>query len=77
MISYLDDNIGRLMATLHECGLAGSTRIVYTSDHGESMGQKGMFSKCNMYEELVGIPMIMAGPGVSQGEACRYPHATS
>ena len=73
MISYLDDNIGRLMATLRECGLAGSTRIVYTADHGESMGQKGMFSKCNMYEESVGIPMIMAGPGVPEGQVVDTP----
>ena len=73
MISYLDDNLGKLVRTLEECGLAGSTRIVYTTDHGESMGQKGMFSKCNMYEESVGVPMIMAGPGVPAGREVDTP----
>ena len=73
MISYLDDNIGQLMATLEECGLTDTTRIVYTSDHGESMGQKGMFSKCNMFEESIGIPMILAGPGVPSGKVVDTP----
>lgn len=73
MISFLDHNIGRLVAALQECGLADTTRIVYTSDHGESMGQKGMFSKCNMYEESVGVPMIMAGPGVPGGKLVDTP----
>ena len=73
MISYLDDNIGKLMTTLADCGLMDSTRVLYTSDHGESMGQKGMFSKCNMYEESVGIPMILAGPGVPEGRTVDAP----
>ncbi|MGI9336724.1 MAG: sulfatase-like hydrolase/transferase [Gammaproteobacteria bacterium] len=73
MISFLDDNVGKLLETLDECGLTGSTRIIYTSDHGESMGQKGMFSKCNMFEESVGIPMIMAGPGVPAGRSVDAP----
>ena len=64
MVSYLDDNIGKLVAALEETGLAAKTRILYTSDHGESMGQKGMMSKCNMYDESVGVPMILAGEGV-------------
>jgi choline-sulfatase len=73
MISYLDDNLGKLMHTLEECGLMDSTRVLYTSDHGESMGQKGMFSKCNMFEESTGIPMILAGPGVPAGNVVDAP----
>ena len=73
MVSYLDDNIGKLLAVLDETGLAPKTRILYTSDHGESMGQKGMMSKCNMYDESVGVPMIMAGEGVPCGHAVDTP----
>lgn len=62
MISFLDDNIGKIISVLEETGLSGNASILYTSDHGESMGQKGMFSKCNMYEESVGVPMIISGP---------------
>ncbi|MCP5149750.1 MAG: sulfatase-like hydrolase/transferase [Ectothiorhodospiraceae bacterium] len=67
MITYLDDNIGKLLDTLERCGLADDTRVLYTSDHGESMGQKGMFSKCNMFDESTGVPMILAGPDVPRG----------
>jgi choline-sulfatase len=73
MITYLDDNIGKLIAGLEKLGLTDSTRIIYASDHGESMGQKGMFSKCNMFEESVGVPMIMAGPDVPVGKVVDTP----
>ncbi len=73
MISYLDDNVGRLVRALADAGLADSTRVLYSSDHGESMGQKGMFSKCNMYEDSVGVPLILTGPGVPAGNAVDAP----
>lgn len=73
MISYLDDNIGKLLTALEASGLAQNTTVLYASDHGESMGEKGMFSKCNMYEESVGIPMILAGPGLPFGKEVDTP----
>jgi choline-sulfatase len=73
MISYLDDNIGKLLAALDENGLTDNTRILYASDHGENMGAKGLFSKCNMTEESVGVPMILSGPDVPQGKVIDTP----
>lgn len=73
MISYLDANIGKLVAALEANGIADKTRIIYTSDHGESMGQKGMFSKCNMYEESVGVPMIISGADIPRGNVVDTP----
>jgi choline-sulfatase len=73
MISYLDDNIGKLLAALERNGLTDNTRILYTSDHGESLGQKGMFSKCNMFEESTGVPMILAGADVPKGQTIATP----
>lgn len=73
MISYLDDNIGQILAALDASGQAEDTCVVYTSDHGESMGHKGMFSKCNMYQESVGIPMILAGPDVPRANVVSAP----
>ncbi len=73
MISYLDANIGRLLEALRDAGLSENTRVLYTSDHGESMGQKGMFSKCNMFEESVGVPMILAGPDSPAGTEVSAP----
>ncbi len=66
--TYLDQQIGRVLATLEETGLAANTRIVYTSDHGESMGRRGLWGKFTLYEESAAVPLIVAGPGVPQGQ---------
>jgi choline-sulfatase len=73
MVSYVDHNVGRLLQTLQDTGLAESTRIVYTSDHGDNLGTRGLWGKSTMYEESVGIPMLMAGPEVPEGVVCREP----
>ena len=41
--------------------------MIYTSDHGESMGRRGLWGKFTMYEESVAVPLIVAGPGVPEG----------
>ena len=71
--SYLDEQIGRVLAELEANGLAGSTRVLYSSDHGESMGSRGLYGKFTMYEESVAVPMILAGPGVPQGRVVDTP----
>lgn len=67
LCSYLDDNIGRILAALEESGLADSTRVLYTSDHGESNGDRGIWGKCHMYEESLGVPLILAGADIDPG----------
>lgn len=62
--SFLDERIGEVLQTLDETGLADSTRVIYTSDHGECRGARDRFGKLSMYEESVGIPFIMAGPDI-------------
>lgn len=73
LVSFLDDNVGKILRALEEIGLMDSTRIVYTSDHGDNLGTRGMWGKSTMYEESAGIPMILAGPGIPQGKACSTP----
>ncbi len=73
MVSFVDHNVGLLMKALAESGLDGETRIIYTSDHGDNLGTRGLWGKSNMYEEAAGIPMIMAGPEVPAGVVCRDP----
>jgi choline-sulfatase len=50
-----------------------NTRVVYSSDHGDNLGTRGMWGKSTMYEESAGIPMIMAGPDVPKGNVCSTP----
>jgi choline-sulfatase len=73
LTSFMDHNVGRILQTLESLGLLDNTRIVYTSDHGDNLGTRGMWGKSTMYEESAGIPMIMAGPGVPSGNVCDTP----
>jgi choline-sulfatase len=73
LTSFLDDNVGKILSALEETGLAASTRVVYSSDHGDNLGTRGLWGKSTMYEESAGIPLIMAGPDVPQGRSCDTP----
>ena len=70
LCSFLDFQIGRILAALEESGFADETLIIYTSDHGESLGNRGLWGKSVMYEESSGVPLVMAGPGVAEGKRC-------
>ena len=47
--------------------------MIYTSDHGDNLGCRGLWGKSTMYEESAGVPLIMAGPEVPEGVVCRQP----
>ncbi|MBN3803705.1 sulfatase-like hydrolase/transferase [Paraburkholderia sp. Ac-20336] len=73
LCSFLDEQIGQVMSCLERCGLADQTRIVYTSDHGENLGARGLWGKTTMYEESAGVPLIIAGAGFGVGHVCTTP----
>jgi choline-sulfatase len=73
LVSFVDHNVGRLTSALDSLGLAGDTRVIYTSDHGDNLGTRGLWGKSSMYEESVGVPMIMAGPDIPKGVVCHEP----
>ena len=64
MIELIDENIGRLLAALEETGQRENTVIIFTSDHGEMLGDHGLLLKgCRFYEGLVRVPLIISWPG--------------
>ena len=68
MISLVDDNIGKLLATLDETGLAENTVVIFTADHGDLMGDCGLVYKGPFHlEGLINVPMIWRVPGGSAG----------
>jgi choline-sulfatase len=67
LCSWLDSNIGKVLNALDSTGLASNTTVVYSSDHGDNVGARGLWGKSNMYEESCAIPMIMAGPDIEHG----------
>ena len=71
--SFLDQQIGQVLSTLDSLGLRESTRIIYTSDHGEHLGARGLCGKFSMYDEAAAIPMILSGPDVPAGKVSRTP----
>jgi len=73
LVSFLDDNVGKILRALEETGLTGNTRVIYSSDHGDNLGTRGMWGKSTMYEESAGVPLIMAGPDVPRGNLCPTP----
>ncbi len=72
-VTALDARIGAVLAALEAAGLLGETTVLYTSDHGEALGDHGLYGKCNMLEPSMGVPMILAGPGVPQGAVRQTP----
>lgn len=67
MISYLDEKIGRLLDQLEETGMADNTVVVFTSDHGEMLGERGMWFKQCFWEWSARVPMIVSTVGGRQG----------
>lgn len=67
LCSWVDHNVGQIISALDASGLADNTTVVYSSDHGDNVGARGLWGKSNMYEESAAIPMIMAGPNVAHG----------
>jgi arylsulfatase A-like enzyme len=66
-ISYVDSQIGRVLAALREAGHADDTIVVFAGDNGLALGQHGLFGKQSVYEHSVRVPLVMAGPGVPAG----------
>jgi Arylsulfatase A and related enzymes len=64
----LDGHIGRLVASLKEQGMYDNTLIVFSSDQGLAMGSHGLMGKQNLYDAGMKVPLVIAGPGVPQGE---------
>ena len=62
-ISYIDDQLGRLIATLGACGLADDTIVILTSDHGEMLGERGLWYKMSFFEGACRVPLVVASAG--------------
>lgn len=67
MIENLDTQFGRILDHLEATGEIDNTIIVFTSDHGEMLGDHGLLYKgCRFFEGLIRVPLIMTGPGIPQ-----------
>ena len=67
MIENIDRWLGVFVATLRERGDYDNTVIVYSSDHGEMLGDRGLWGKSLPFQASAGVPLCIAGPGVRVG----------
>ena len=64
MIAQIDDQLARILEALEETGQRDNTVIVFTTDHGETLGDHGLLEKgCRFYEGLVRVPLLFSLPG--------------
>jgi arylsulfatase A-like enzyme len=68
VIDDMDAHIGRILATLRTTGQYDNTVIMFSSDHGLAIGSHGLMGKQNMYDHTIGVPFIVAGPGIPRGQ---------
>lgn len=70
-LSWLDSNVQRLLETLDELGLTDETLVIYTTDHGDMAGEKGLWLKGVMYDAVLRVPLVVRMPGVvPAGRTC-------
>jgi choline-sulfatase len=66
-ISYIDDLIGGILRVLAETRQADHTAILFTSDHGDMLGERGMWFKMSFYDGSARVPLMLAAPGLAPG----------
>ncbi len=74
-ISYLDDKIATLLDALKRCRMDEDTIVVFCSDHGDMLGERGLWFKMSFYEGSARVPMMIAGPGI-EGKTVTTPVST-
>jgi len=73
LCSLVDTAVGRILASLEECGIDDNTIVVFTSDHGDMMGSHRMIAKCLMFEESIRVPLMIRLPGQRSGSRVARP----
>ncbi|MFW5733239.1 MAG: sulfatase [Planctomycetota bacterium] len=68
LVTFQDEQVGRVLAGLEEMGLSENTIVVYIADHGDLLGDFGGFFKCNFLEGSLRVPIILRAPGLPAGQ---------
>ena len=68
MVSYLDSKVGMLLDTLEKINALDDTVIVFTADHGDMIGERGMWYKFNPFQNSIRVPLFISAPGAKAGQ---------
>jgi choline-sulfatase len=72
-LSYVDERIGEVLDALETCGLARDTVVLFTSDHGDFLGEHGLFFKMSFREHAARVPFVVHAPGRFRARRVREP----
>jgi len=67
LVTLIDVQIGRILEALERRGMSANTYVIFSSDHGEMLGDHGLYHKSVGYEPALRVPLIVAGPGIEPG----------
>ena len=66
-LSYVDEKVGEILGVLERAGMAGDTAVVFLSDHGDMLGERGLWFKMSFREGSARVPLMIAAPGLPAG----------
>jgi len=72
-VSFMDSQVGRVVAALEETGRADNTIVVLWSDNGWHLGEKLITGKNTLWRHSTRVPLLFAGPGIAKGGSCSQP----
>ncbi|WP_170415400.1 choline-sulfatase [Ruegeria atlantica] len=68
-VSYFDSKVGAMVKALEDIRELDNTVVIVTADHGDMLGERGLWYKMNFFEHSARVPLIMAGPGIVRSNA--------
>jgi iduronate 2-sulfatase len=68
-VTFMDEQVGRILDELERLNLRQSTAIVFISDHGYHLGDHTFWQKSNLHEQVTRVPMMISVPGISAGRS--------
>ena len=71
-VTFMDEQVGRVLDALERLGLRDNTVVVFTSDHGYHLGEHDFWLKANLHEEVTRVPLIVSAPGRRTGRAATF-----
>lgn len=68
-VTFMDGQVGRILAELERLKLRESTVVVFTSDHGYHLGDHTFWQKSNIHEQVINVPLMVSAPGIQPGRS--------